>query len=249
MSESDHQLAHRLAAEAAERLATMQTAARRARRIGWDLEDAGDRDGHEFLVEALRAARPDDAILSEEGHDDGARLGKSRVWIVDPLDGSSSFGSASPEWAVHVALTIDGRVDAAAVAVPGLGTTLGSGSLALGRPSPARDRPVIVTGRSRSWNDGRLLAEALDADLIACSSAGVKAALVALGEADLYVHDAPLYEWDVCAPVGVAKAADLVAVDSSGRAFVFNQSRPVVPGLVIGTESFAERALDVLRYR
>src|SRR5262245_66560623 len=84
----------------------------------------GDMRSHHFLVEALHAARPDDAILSEEGRDSANRLSANRVWIIDPLDGTNEFGEPGrPDWAVHVALVIDGEPVAAAVALPAVGRT------------------------------------------------------------------------------------------------------------------------------
>ncbi|HTU07217.1 MAG TPA: inositol monophosphatase family protein, partial [Trebonia sp.] len=67
------------------------------------LRKAGDRLSHEFLAAELAARRPDDAVLSEEGIDDKARLNADRVWIVDPLDGTREFGEEGrTDWAVHV---------------------------------------------------------------------------------------------------------------------------------------------------
>ena len=69
------------------------------------LKDAGDRSSHEFLMAELAKARPADAVLSEEGIDNKARLTADRVWIVDPLDGTREFGEPGrTDWAVHVAL-------------------------------------------------------------------------------------------------------------------------------------------------
>jgi 3'(2'), 5'-bisphosphate nucleotidase len=101
VSPDDHALARDLAAEAGRRLVAL-----RARGGEPDLlRKAGDRLGHEFLTEALAAARPGDVVLSEEGADDAARLSAGRVWIVDPLDGTREFGEPGrTDWAVHVAL-------------------------------------------------------------------------------------------------------------------------------------------------
>ena len=69
------------------------------------LRQAGDRESHEFLAAQLAGLRPEDAVLSEEGRDDPARLSADRVWIVDPLDGTREFGEPGrTDWAVHVAL-------------------------------------------------------------------------------------------------------------------------------------------------
>jgi 3'(2'), 5'-bisphosphate nucleotidase len=97
----DHALAHDLAERAGRLLLDL-------RAQGGDpdlLRNAGDRQSHEFLMAELAKARPHDAVLSEEGLDDKARLTADRVWIVDPLDGTREFGEPGrPDWAVHVAL-------------------------------------------------------------------------------------------------------------------------------------------------
>jgi 3'(2'), 5'-bisphosphate nucleotidase len=129
----DHELAHDLAERAGRLLLDL-------RAQGGDptaLKDAGDRSSHEFLLAELAKARPADAVLSEEGTDNKARLTAPRVWIVDPLDGTREFGEPGrPDWAVHVALWergaagasgdagAAGELTAGAVALPAQGTTL-----------------------------------------------------------------------------------------------------------------------------
>jgi 3'(2'), 5'-bisphosphate nucleotidase len=97
----DHLLARELAGQAGTRLLEL-----RSRGGEPDvLRKAGDRLSHEFLTAELAARRPGDVVLSEEGADDPARLSASRVWIVDPLDGTREFGEPGrTDWAVHVAL-------------------------------------------------------------------------------------------------------------------------------------------------
>src|SRR5262249_58467576 len=87
-----------------------------------DLRKAGDRLSHEFLAAELAARRPGDAVLSEEGKDDPARLAADRVWIVDPLDGTREFGEPGrTDWAGHVALWGRGQLTVGAGALPGPG--------------------------------------------------------------------------------------------------------------------------------
>ena len=82
--------------------------------------DAGDRPAHLFLMDLLAREAPDDAVLSEEGRDDLRRLDHERVWIVDPVDGTREFSEPGrTDWAVHVALAIDGVAVVGAVALPG----------------------------------------------------------------------------------------------------------------------------------
>ncbi|WP_174280497.1 inositol monophosphatase family protein [Sphingomonas bacterium] len=85
---------------------------------GQALGDRGDRLADDLILGRLRAARPDDCILSEETLDDRRRCGRRRVWIVDPLDGTRDYAEGLDGWAVHVGLAVDGVAVAGAVAVP-----------------------------------------------------------------------------------------------------------------------------------
>jgi 3'(2'), 5'-bisphosphate nucleotidase len=131
----DHALAHDLAERAGRLLLDL-------RAQGGDptaLKDAGDRSSHEFLMAELAKARPADAVLSEEGLDDKARLTADRVWIVDPLDGTREFGEQGrTDWAVHVALWERGAAGNAGAAgeltptsEPGAAGDLTAGAVAL----------------------------------------------------------------------------------------------------------------------
>lgn len=244
----DHHLAHRIAAEAADRLLALQDELLDAGASNREVELEGDRLAHTWISEQLRAARPDDALLSEEGDDDRSRVESDRTWIVDPLDGSSGFGYGGAEWAVHVALVIEGEPVVGAVASPGVGVVASSYQVP-NFDDADRVSPLVVTGRTRAHSEGSLLASALGAQVLACSSAGVKAALVATGRADVYVHDSPLYEWDVCAPAGMAIAAGFDVSDPFGEPLVFNQARPVVEGLVISRPHLTTTVLKALADR
>ncbi|MEX5709389.1 inositol monophosphatase family protein, partial [Parafrankia sp. FMc6] len=79
----------------------------------------GDRQSNELLLRLLAQARPDDAVLSEESADDPIRLTRGRVWIIDPLDGTREYGEPPrDDWAVHVALAVNGTPTAGAVGLP-----------------------------------------------------------------------------------------------------------------------------------
>src|SRR5215475_13989757 len=98
----DHALARELAQEAGRLLLSLRERAFAAGEDPDVLRKAGDRQSHELLAARLAEERPADALLSEEGIDDKARLAADRVWIVDPLDGTREFGLAGrTDWAVH----------------------------------------------------------------------------------------------------------------------------------------------------
>ena len=208
--------------------------------------DAGDALGHRYIGEQLRASRPDDPVLDEEGHEDVRRFGADRVWIIDPLDGTREYGEPGRhDWAVHVALWDRDRLVAGAVALPALGRVL-STDPAPSLPSTQRDRPRIITSRNRAPYAAVLVANALGADAVRLGSAGAKAMAVVLGEADLYVHDGGMYQWDSAAPVAVAQAAGLFTSRIDGTPLIYNDRDPWLPDLVICRPELAEPALQAL---
>jgi 3'(2'), 5'-bisphosphate nucleotidase len=269
----DHALAHDLAERAGRLL-------RDLRAQGGDpaaLKDAGDRTSHEFLLAELAKARPEDAVLSEEGIDDKARLTADRVWIVDPLDGTREFGEPGrTDWAVHVALWergaagdagAAGELTAGAVALPAQGITLSTLNAAeradrggdSSRPSagaPAgtspsgsgAQRPLrMVVSRTRASQLVKDVAAILNADLVPCGSAGAKAATVITGDNDVYLHSGGFYEWDTAAPVAVARAAGLHVSRIDGSDVAYNQDNPYLPDILVCRPAIAGLLLNAIR--
>ena len=211
-----------------------------------DRKAAGDQRSHDFLMAALAAERPDDAVLSEEGADDPIRLSSRRVWIVDPLDGTREFSEPGrDDWAVHVALWQDGELVAGAVALPAQGVTLATPTVAT--PPAAPQHPRIVVSRTRPPDIAMQVRERLDGTLVEMGSAGAKVAAVVQGFADVYVHAGGQYEWDSAAPVAVARAAGLHTSRIDGSPLRYNQSSPKLPDLVVCRPDYAEAVLAVTR--
>ncbi len=212
---------------------------------GKALGQAGDRVANAFIMEALTAQRPDDAILSEEEKDNAARLTASRVWIVDPLDGTREYGEKRTDWAVHIALAVDGKPAVGAVALPGLGQTLCSGQTPEMPATPAKLRMLV--SRTRPAAEAVAVAEALGADLVPMGSAGAKAMAVLRGEADIYLHSGGQYEWDNCAPAVVALAAGLHVSRIDGSALRYNQADTYLPDILICPKALAPRVMEALK--
>jgi 3'(2'), 5'-bisphosphate nucleotidase len=211
-----------------------------------DLEARGDAEAQPALADGLPAARAQDAVLLEETTDYSARRDASRVWIIDPLDGTREYSEGRSDWAVHVALWEDGELVAGAVALPGLDTVLTSEPAPVVPPRDA-DAPLrMAVSRSRPPAIATGVAEALGADLIEMGSAGFKVAAVVRGEVDLYVHGGGQYEWDSAAPVAVARAAGLHASRLDGSPLRYNQSDPFLPDLVVCRPELAEQVLAVI---
>lgn len=206
------------------------------------LGKAGDATANQFLVHALREQRPEDGLLSEEEKDNPERLGKKRVWIVDPVDGTREYGEARTDWAVHVGLAIDGVASVGAVALPGLDVVLRTD-----RPvpvPPAPDRLRMVVSRTRPAKEATDVAERIGAELVPMGSAGAKAMAIVRGEADIYLHSGGQYEWDSCAPVAVALAHGLHCSRIDGSPLVYNQSDVYMPDLLICRKEHAGRVLQ-----
>ena len=211
-----------------------------------DLGKVGDRMSHEFLISELARRRPADAVLSEEGRDDHARLTADRLWIVDPLDGTREFGEPGrTDWAVHVALWERGELTAGAVALPAQGKVLSTAEPPK-PPGPPTGPLKIVVSRTRAPAFTTWLAENIGATLVPLGSAGAKAAAVILGDADAYVHDGGQYEWDSAAPVAVALAAGLHASRLDGSKLEYNKAAPWQPDILICPEALAGRLLTAI---
>ena len=209
------------------------------------LGNAGDATANQFLCHALRELRPEDGLLSEEEKDNPERCEKNRVWIVDPVDGTREYGEERTDWAVHVALAIDGVASVGAVGLPGLGTVLRSDQ-PLALPAAATT-PRMVVSRTRPAKEAVEVAGAISAELVPMGSAGAKAMAIVLGEAEIYLHTGGQYEWDSCAPVAVAQAHGLHCSRVDGTPLVYNQRDTYMPDLLICRPEWADRVLELVR--
>ncbi len=241
---ADELLAHRVATEAGELLRALRADHHHLR--GWALGDMGDAQANDLIISELTRERPGDAILSEESPDTSRRLDADRVWIVDPLDGTKEFREPPrADWAVHVALWERGRgLTAAAVALPDERRTPHTGAEL---PAAARpDRPRLVVSRSRApWGASEVL-HVIGGELVRLGSAGAKAMAVVHGEAEVYLHNDGLWEWDAAAPAAVAAAAGLHVSDVDGRPLTWNKRDPWVPGFLVCIPELADDVLHAL---
>jgi 3'(2'), 5'-bisphosphate nucleotidase len=243
--DDDHCLAARIATAAGDALNAIRASAVLA---GKPLGAVGDATANELIARMIAHVRPDDGFLSEESAPDAKRLTCDRVWIIDPLDGTREFGErieGRDDWAVHVALTVRGKPDACAVALPALGVTFATGSPAT-LPAAPQGQLKILVSRTRVPDLARKVAQRLNAELVPMGSAGAKAMAVVRGEAHAYLHAGGQYEWDSCAPVGVALAAGLHASRIDGSPCIYNGADAVMPDLLICRREFAESILAAI---
>lgn len=240
---TDAALAAHLAAEAGRLLIEVREG---SGLVGKPLGLAGDTAANRFLCEALRAARPGDGLLSEEEKDDPRRCGQSRVWIIDPVDGTREYSEGRADWAVHVALAVDNMARIGAVALPGHGD--GEDGIVLRSDQPQQlaamaARPRFVVSRTRPAREAEAVAERLGGELVPMGSAGAKAMAVVRGEAEVYLHSGGQYEWDSCAPVAVAAAHGLHCSRIDGSPLVYNQPDTFMPDLLICRPEWARQVL------
>jgi len=228
---------------------------------------AGDRISHLLIRDLLAGARPDDAVLSEEGLDDEERQSAQRVWIVDPVDGTREFAEAGRvDWAVHVALwarrpdgsrqgqgsgggdspASGGDLVAGAVSLPAENLVFSTAEAPVVPPPVYGSRLRMVVSRSRPPALVGAVAAALDMEVVPHGSAGAKAMEVVRGRADAYLHAGGQYEWDSAAPVAVARAAGLHASRIDGSPLLYNRPDPLLPDILVCRPELAAALLEAI---
>jgi 3'(2'), 5'-bisphosphate nucleotidase len=255
--ERDLAFALQIAKAAGERVMRLRASARWE---GSTLADIGDQAADGFLQGFLRGRHPDDGLLSEETCDSPERLAKRRTWIVDPLDGTKEYSEGRDDWAIHVALTFDGRPALGAVTLPAQdkamwGVSLpglersgleGEGRLVRGDSKPQHGvRVVMSRSHTPPWME-RFCAEIGSTESVRSGSVGNKVARLLLGDADVYVHKKGLKEWDTCAPEVIARALGWSVCKLSGEEHVYNQRDYKNQELVVCRPALLPRVLAAL---
>ena len=227
------------------------------------LRDTGDREAHDLIVRRLAEARPDDAVLSEEGDDNDDRLSAARVWIVDPLDGTWEYGQGRPDFAVHVALWSrspeGGVLSACSVDLPAHGVTYSVLDAAPAYDGVPEDRPVrMVVSRTRrpaglddalAWLSTRFAETGitgLGVEVVEVGSVGAKAAELFSGRAEIYWHDSGFHDWDLAAPLGVALHRGVWCAAPDNSSLLLNRMPPWQPGIVMATPPVAAVVAELL---
>lgn len=196
-----------------------------------------------FLKDALLGARPGDGWLSEETADTAARLGKRRVWVVDPIDGTRDFVRGRSGWAVSVALVEDGAVTVAVLAAPARGQVFvaarGAGATCNGVPlrvsalaTPEGIRlPIDVANMNAGFWPEPWVGEAVEKP----NSLALRMAKVAADEADAWMEGRSIAEWDVAASALILTEAGGAVTDRAGAPLAFNKPMPVFHGIAAAT--------------
>lgn len=201
----------------------------------------------------IEARFPDDAWLSEEDADDPGRLDRSRVWIVDPLDGTREFIKGVPEFCVSIGLAVNGSPVLGVVhhplrtelfdAVRGGGARLNGKPLRVRPPVDGRPPRLLV---SRSEPRRRLAELAREFTLEPMGSIAYRLASVGRGYADATLTFRRVKEWDVCAGIVIVEEAGGRTMTAPGEPAIFNQREPVLQQLLAGSESSNARIQALL---
>lgn len=237
-------IAIRAAREAGATALQMQGAVQAVDKADGSPVTPGDLAADAIVRQHLTLNFPGDAILSEEEADAPARLGNRRLWIIDPIDGTKDYVAGSGEWAVQVALAVDGVLALGVLDLPAEGRCLvgvpGHGAWLLDadgqRPltiDPA-NHDVLITSQSKRNREAvaRVSAALPEFRAIHATSVGVKVWRMMSGHAGLYVHPRPLAEWDAAAPAAVLIAAGGHVTDLAGAPLRFNSPGGRCQGLV-----------------
>lgn len=209
-----------------------------------------DLESDRAIRERLRRAFPEDALLSEETVDDPARTTRSRVWIVDPMDGTKEFVGKIPEFGVSIALVEDGEPVVGVILNPAADVTVhatrGGGCHRDGRRVRVSDcrklsEAVVIASRTEI-SRGRFEPYAgWFRELRPVGSIAWKLACIACGEADLNVSVAPKNEWDVCAGDLLVREAGGVYRAFDGSRRTYNQRRTLIDvGMAAGPPELVE---------
>ncbi len=216
---------------------------------------AADLEANEVLKTTILGAFPDDGWLSEETADSDERLGRKRVWIIDPLDGTKEFIGEIPEFVVCVALVEDGTPRVAAeynpvrdelfTASKGRGATLNGAKIHVSKQTDLRHAKVLASRSEEARGEWDPYREKMHVELT--GSVAYKFALVASGRFDATFTLTPKNEWDVCAGSLLVAEAGGMVTDPDGRAIRFNNASTLLPGLVASNQLLHRSILNTIR--
>jgi 3'(2'), 5'-bisphosphate nucleotidase len=210
---------------------------RRSTDVEWkspgDPVTVADKEASAHIVSELRRLFPDDGILSEELPDTSARLSKSRVWMIDPMDGTREFIAHRDEFAVMIGLAIDGAASLGVVyqptsdklysAAPGLGSFLNGAPLRVSPEKIAANLTIAVSRSHRSARIGRICDAMSIRQSIQTGSVGLKVGLIVEGKAHLYIQAGnQTHLWDTCGPEAILKEAGGRMTDIHGDPLLYS---------------------------
>jgi len=250
---NDHELAASLATAAGELLLEIRPTIPDPT----ELKAAGDARANVLILDRLRPARPDDAILSEESADDLARLDHDRVWIVDPLDGTVNYANGIPVFCVSIGLVVDGQPAVGVILDPTrhetFGATIDGPATLAGRPVRASDKEKLsdfvismgLNGRTAATR-ARNVRKAIRISR-SMGSAALALAYVANGRFDAFIQQGGLSAWDVAAAGLIAERAGARVTSMNGGPWFDLSHSPKSIGILAAPPAHHEALLALVR--
>lgn len=210
-----------------------------------------DIEADAMLSERLAKIDPEAGWLSEETVDSAERLLRTRIWLVDPIDGTRDFLRGRDGWAVSVALVEGGRPLIGVLDAPARGqhwrAQAGYGATCNGAP--------IRVGDRTEFHGARVPADTvpkMDADLVPIprpNSIALRIAMVASGEADLLATLRWGHEWDIAAAALIAQEAGATVTDARGNPLRYNSTTGEMFGVLATTPGIHAAAVERLASR
>jgi myo-inositol-1(or 4)-monophosphatase len=201
-------------------------------KIGTDPVTNADLEADAIIREILQTAFPQDGFLTEETTDDPTRLQKSRVWIIDPIDGTRDYVKGGDENVVSIGFAFNGEAVLGAVYNAFreelyLGA-MGAGVSLNGEPAQIRNVQHLEQAKiSVSPSEyGRGFVRLEGHELLRIGSGAYRLARIAAGLEDATFTHIPHHEWDICAGIGLVRAAGARASFRNGRKIRLNQPSP-----------------------
>lgn len=205
-----------------------------------------DLEANRIIREKISSAFPGDGWLSEEDQDSAGRLGLSRVWVIDPIDGTREFIEGVPQFAVSIAFVLDGVPKVSVVFNPaenrfykaavGLGAFLNDQPIRV-TPREAIDGALLLVSRSEPQKKFQVFVDRCEIKPV--GSIAYRLAKVAGGDGDATITFRTIHEWDICAGVLMVLEAGGSVVDGSGATMTFNRQLPKHRGVIAANRHLA----------
>ncbi len=198
-----------------------------------------DLEANRIIRDKIKSSFPDDGWLSEEDQDNPERLARSRIWIVDPIDGTKEFIEGVSEFAVSIGFVVDGKPQIAIVHNPaeqrfyraafGQGAFLNDQPIRIGVRQQI-DGALLLVSRSEPQKKFQIFVDHCDIKKV--GSIANRLAKVAAGDGDATITFRSIHEWDICAGVLMVEEAGGKVVDGDGRLLMFNRELPKHRGVI-----------------
>ena len=207
---------------------------------------SADLEANRKIRDIIQGKFPADGWLSEEDKDTSRRLGLSRIWVIDPIDGTKEFIEGVPQFAVSIGFVVDGRPKVSVVYNPaedlfykaeaGQGATLNDQPIRV-TPRNDIDGALLLVSRSEPRRKFQVFVDRCKIQPV--GSIAFRLAKVGGGDGDGTLTFRSIHEWDICAGVLIVEEAGGTVVDGNGKTVMFNRPDARHKGVVAANATLA----------